>query len=101
MQCELGGREAALVATRVAGTVLHACSACTGSGRKATAREAMGQEAWVTQSLAKRAHRQQVNDEAPGDMLRQPAIDSDRRSPRTSAVVEVVVEAAVAVEHAA
>ena len=69
MQCELCGREAALVATRVAGTVLHACSACTGSGRKATAREAMGQVAWVTQSLAKRAHRQQVNDEAPGDML--------------------------------
>ena len=69
MQCELCGREAALVATQVAGTVLRACSACAGSGRKAPAREAMGQEAWVAQALAKRARRQQLNDEAPGNVL--------------------------------
>ena len=69
MQCELCGAEAQLEATRVAGSVLRACSTCAGSGRKATAREAMGQEAWVAQALAKRARRQQLNDEAPGDVL--------------------------------
>lgn len=69
MQCELCGRESELVATQVAGTVLRACSACAGSGRKATSREAMGQEAWVAQALAKRARRQQLNDETPSDVL--------------------------------
>ena len=63
MQCELCGAEAQLEATRVAGSVLRACSACAGSGRQATERETLGQQVWVANALEKRARRQRARDE--------------------------------------
>ena len=63
MQCELCGAEAQLEATRVAGSVLRACSACAGSGRRATERETLGQQVWVADALEKRARRQRARDE--------------------------------------
>ncbi|MEC9353820.1 MAG: hypothetical protein VX686_01025, partial [Candidatus Thermoplasmatota archaeon] len=63
MQCELCGTEAQLEATRVAGSVLRACSACAGSVRKATEREELGQQVWVANALEKRALRQRARDE--------------------------------------
>ena len=63
MQCELCGAEAQLEATRVAGSVLRACSTCAGSGRKATEREELGQQVWVANALEKRALRQRARDE--------------------------------------
>ena len=63
MQCELCGAEAQLEATRVAGSVLRACSACAGSGRRATDRETLGQQVWVANALEKRARRQRARDE--------------------------------------
>ena len=63
MQCELCGAEAQLEATRVAGSVLRACSACAGSGRRATDRETLGQQVWVASALEKRARRQRARDE--------------------------------------
>ena len=70
MQCELCGTEAQLEATRIAGSTLRACPACAGSGRKATERETLGQQVWVAQALAKRAHRQRAReDELPERVL--------------------------------
>ena len=63
MQCELCGADAQLEATRVAGSVLRACSTCAGSGRKATERETLGQQVWVADALEKRARRQRARDE--------------------------------------
>ena len=63
MQCELCGADAQLEATRVAGSVLRACSACAGAGRTATERETLGQQVWVANALEKRARRQRARDE--------------------------------------
>ena len=63
MQCELCGAEAQLEATRVAGSVLRACSTCAGSGRKASERETLGQQVWVANALEKRARRKRARDE--------------------------------------
>ena len=63
MQCELCGAEAQLEATRVAGSVLRACSACAGSGHRATERETLGPQVWVANALEKRARRQRARDE--------------------------------------
>ena len=69
MQCELCGAEAQLEATRVAGSVLRACSACAGSGRQATERETLGQQVWVANALEKRARRQRARDEELPDRV--------------------------------
>ena len=63
MQCELCGAEAQLEATRVAGSVLRACSACAGSGCRATERETLSPQVWVANALEKRARRQRARDE--------------------------------------
>ena len=63
MQCELCGVEAQLEATRVAGSVLRACSACADSGRRATERETLSPQVWVANALEKRARRQRARDE--------------------------------------
>ena len=69
MQCELCGAEAQLEATRVAGSVLRACSACAGAGRTATERETLGPQVWVANALEKRARRQRARDEELPDRV--------------------------------
>ena len=69
MQCELCGADAQLEATRVAGSVLRACSTCAGSGRRATERETLGQQVWVANALEKRARRKRARDEELPDRV--------------------------------